>query len=92
MKVIIDIPEELISDIDDENYENVINWFDTTLYCAIRDGIQLPKNATNGDIIKALFPEIALYEKKHNGIEITFNGSFWNAPYKRSEDKNADSN
>ena len=43
MKIVIDIPEELISEMGDENYQDVISWFDTTLYCAIKDGTPLPK-------------------------------------------------
>ena len=43
----------------------------------------IPQNPTNGDMIKAVFPDIALYEKKHDAIEISFNGVWWNAPYER---------
>lgn len=43
MQIVIDIPEKLISEIDDENYSSVISWYDTTLYCAIKDGTPLPK-------------------------------------------------
>lgn len=50
----------------------------------------IPQNPTNGDMIKAVFPDIALYEKKHDAIEISFNGVWWNAPYKRSTDENSD--
>lgn len=44
--------------------------------------IPIPKGATNGDMIKAMFPDIALYEKNHDAIEINFNGTWWNAPYR----------
>ncbi len=52
MKIIIDIPEELIkniNDADDENYESVISWYDITLYCAIKSGLPLP--AEHGNLV-----------------------------------------
>lgn len=49
MQIVIDIPEELISEIDDENYQGIISWYDTALYCAIKDGTPLPKG--HGKII-----------------------------------------
>lgn len=42
-EIVIKIPEELISKMNDENYQNVISWFATTLYCAIKNGTPLPK-------------------------------------------------
>lgn len=43
VELVIKIPEELLSKIDDENYQGVIWWYDTTLYCAITNGTPLPK-------------------------------------------------
>ena len=43
IELAIKIPEELLSKIDDENYQSVIYWYNTTLYCAIKDGTPLPK-------------------------------------------------
>ena len=51
VELAIKIPEELFSKIDDENYQSVISWYDTTLYCAIKDGIVLPKG--HGRLIDA---------------------------------------
>lgn len=45
----------------------------------------IPENPTNGDIIKIIFPSIALYEKNHDAIEISFKGCWWNAPYMEAE-------
>ena len=50
-EIVIKIPEELISEIDDDNYQSVISWFDTTLYCAICNGTELPKG--HGRLIDA---------------------------------------
>lgn len=43
VELIIKVPEELLNKIDDENYQKVIEWYNTTLYCALKDGIKLPK-------------------------------------------------
>ena len=58
--------------------------------------IPIPDNATNGDMIKAMFPDCEQKENIHNGyFEMYFDGDFgnpsymrvskdwWNAPYKR---------
>ena len=52
MKIVIEIPEELKNKIDnanEDNYRTYIWWFETTLYCAIKNGIPLPKG--HGDLI-----------------------------------------
>lgn len=52
-----------------------------------------PKGTTNGDMIKAMFPNVEVTEK-NNGYEVYFgigtatqyfNYQWWNAPYKKSE-------
>ena len=60
MQIVIDIPEELISEIDDENYQGIISWYDTALYCAIKDGTPLPKG--HGRLIDANALEKLCYE------------------------------
>ena len=52
IKLVIEIPEELKNKIDnanEDNYRTYMWWFDTTLYCAIKDGTPLPKG--HGKII-----------------------------------------
>lgn len=54
MQILIDIPEEVKSEIDcadDETYQSTISWYDTTLYCAIKNGTPLPKG--HGRLIDA---------------------------------------
>lgn len=57
--------------------------------------IEIPKNATNGDVIKVMFPLVEVKEK-NNGYEVYFgigtasqyfNYQWWNALYKESEVK-----
>ena len=43
MKIVIDLPDDLKNQINDDNYENIIRWYSTSLYCAIKKGIVLPK-------------------------------------------------
>ena len=52
------------------------------------DVIEIPKNATNGDVIKAMFPNVIIqildntvYTNIDNGV--WFSLDWWNAPYKR---------
>ncbi len=57
--------------------------------------IPIPKNATNGDMIKAMFPRTKIRWITQNRIGITvennqdyiteFELDWWNAPYKESE-------
>lgn len=53
------------------------------------NAIPIPDNATNGDMIKAIFPnydEIELTEEYPSG-KTYFSSDWWNAPYKKgSED------
>lgn len=58
-ELVIKIPEELISKIDDENYQSVISWFATTLYCAIKDGTPLPKGHGRIGDLDALREEVS---------------------------------
>lgn len=56
------------------------------------DAIEIPKNATNGDAIKALFPNIETFEPNKYEIAIkqnlgwlAFKKDWWNAPYKENK-------
>ena len=50
--------------------------------------IEIPDNATNGDVIKTLFPNVercgvVLMDNLENIIATNVNLGWWNAPYKR---------
>jgi hypothetical protein len=51
----------------------------------------IPDNATNGDVIKALFPNYRTDEMSHSvwvGYDdMSFRREWWDAPYKRGEKK-----
>lgn len=59
----------------------------------IHNAIIIPQNPTNGDMIKAMFPDVEVKEK-NNGYEVyfgvgtaiqLFNHQWWNKPYKEVE-------
>ena len=52
--------------------------------------IPIPKNATNGDVIKAMFPNISIYEHGSTysvNNEYNFNSTWWNKPYKAESEE-----
>lgn len=94
MKVIIDIPKKEYDII--KNYKSFMPWAEGL----IKKGVAIPEGATNGDIIKAMFPNAQIdYHKANELVEeyVTFyiNGcdtcqdytlEWWNAPYKGVEE------
>jgi len=57
---------------------------------ALHNGTPIPDNATNGDVIMAMFPNVNVYE--HNGgatysvnNEYNFNATWWNSQYQKGD-------
>ena len=77
MKVIIDIPEEVLK----YPYDYCCN----TLVNQIKGNCTyIPDNATNGDMIKAMFPNCEQKEHINNGyFEMYFDKDLGNASYMR---------
>jgi len=60
--------------------------------CDTINAIVIPKNATNGDVIKAMFPDVKIMWITQTKIDVTFmnnqdyitelDAKWWNAPYK----------
>lgn len=91
---LIDADKLLYEDIEctDGNTYMTVNAYDIDNAPTV-NAIIVPKGATNGDIIKALFPDIEVKEK-NVGYEVYcgvgtavqfFNHQWWNMPYKESE-------
>ena len=86
---------QILIDISKKEYDLVQNGGGYNYLTAINNGTPIPDNATNGDVIKALFPDKLIwtginekYEEIgfcHNGKDIVFTTEWWNAPYKRGE-------
>lgn len=91
---------DLIIKLSTEDYNYITNLkdgitdFKTTqkLYKFIKDGLEISDDATNGDLLKILFPEIIIgffsgdvigvYFYKEQSEPIIFDVSWWNSPYK----------
>ena len=84
MKLIIDIPEEAY----DLLRKDGVDWLGAEhILNSVANGHVLPANSTNGDMIKAIFPNCVVkkYEKsvdvmKLDGMSV-FSTIWWNAPY-----------
>ena len=55
------------------------------------DFIEIPEGATNGDMIKAIFPNISVYEHENGATysinnEYNFNSTWWNSPYRKEQE------
>ncbi len=91
MKLIIDIPEvPLYRDMYMAICENGYIFDEDNEYIAkaIKNGTPIPDNATNGEVIMAMFPNVNVYT--HNGgatysvnNEYNFNATWWNSPYQK---------
>lgn len=66
---------------------------------AIRNGTSIPDNATNGDVIKALYPNRTFFNEASCCVTmrdedteyltyIDFDGDWWNSPYKGGGQEN----
>ena len=100
MKLIIDIDESLLDGIKSDDFDfarRVVKNFQGTIASAIANGTPIPDNATNGDVIKAMFPNIDFTEMAitvHATTKVTSNGvkgsisydfwkEWWNALYQK---------
>lgn len=98
MKLIIDIPniiQDKIFDIANSG-DDIPSGIEAQLVKAIINAISISDNATNGDMIKALFSDIKINRGKVNvytaipfgdyvGANIDAMKDWWNALYKRGE-------
>ena len=93
MKLIIDIPGEDYNDIITCNPEVETEYVLDLLMKCVDNGTPIPDNATNGDVIKAMFPNTEVDDYDYGkdpvidvyGIDdteyITLRKAWWNAPY-----------
>ena len=87
MKLVIEIPESIHKKAQDGELSEIDSCYISGL---VADGKPLPKDATNGDLIKSMFPDveieeskIAVYMKDTDGVISSFGDTdWWNAPYK----------
>jgi hypothetical protein len=95
MKVIMDINKDILTDVKGTDFDrarNIVRSYQATIADAIQNSIVLPEGATNGDMIKAMFPNVECKEDILGNVFIVSDAqlgyivlreSWWNAPYKR---------
>jgi len=76
MKLIIDIPKGEYDKICKTMMHTSSGNPDFYFESKIANGTPIPDNATNGDVIKAMFPN-------ENDFETDFDAEWWNAPYQK---------
>ena len=88
MEIVIKIPEEIYKN---KNYIDYFGCSSLTLADAIENGTPIPDNATNGDVIKAMFPNTELH-KESDYVSLTIqdgvyledrDGSWWFTPHQK---------
>ena len=83
MKVLIDIDEEYYNYAKQQVADGITNPFKIF----IASGTPIPDNATNGDVIKAMFPtaDISLNDSCFEGVvnKYGFDMNWWNSPYQK---------
>ena len=77
-KVVIDIPKGCYEEICTASFPvqdayRLVAW--------IKEGTVLPDNPTNGDMIKAMFPDIDFHCMEGAFGKISFDLVWWNSPY-----------
>lgn len=87
MQVVIEIDEKLYNYMQTEEYDKHLDKrFDYQIRFAVKDGTPLPKGATNGDVIKTMFPNVS--NSNLDLVDVLKNAkNWWNAPYQREENK-----
>lgn len=92
-RIIVDIPDSMIKAMHG-NGKGAIDVLKTELYQRlVYQSDILPDNATNGDMIKALFPDSELHKESDyayltisKGVYLEDrDGTWWNAPYKAGD-------
>lgn len=102
MKVLIDIPQEMFKATQTYYSNNTTRLSIKSCIEKIANGTPIPNNPTNGDMIKAMFPN-AIIEINELGsmVHVKYNNhtcwvnyelEWWNAPYKESEGVNEEKN
>lgn len=89
MRLLIDIPKEIYDQIINSYQGSTVRPKDYEI--AIINGTPIPDNVSNGDVIRAMFPNTSLHinEMSHTvwvGYEeMSFRIDWWNSPYQKGE-------
>jgi len=83
---------QLIIDINKNDYEYMKNGYvphSFNMFYAIKNGIPIPDNATNGDVIKVMFADAEVNGETDLTVSFSidsntaFTRKWWNAPYQK---------
>jgi len=89
---------QIIINIDKDIYNHIVvdsEYFTSSLVNVFKNGTPIPDNATNGDVIKAMFPNAKVDDYDYGkdpvidvyGIDdteyITLRKEWWNEPYQK---------
>lgn len=97
MKVIIELDNDMLKEIRKSDFEvsrKIVRDFQATIADSIRNGEPIPEGATNGEMIKSMFPNVeiegveGLEGLQCIAVSIGLGTSYfaldwWNAPYKK---------
>lgn len=101
MKLVIDIDENVFTRLFDNGTEDyaIVNDDLFKIAKSIRNGKPLPSNPTNGDMIKALFPDAKVNVAKYSyviEVKLPYHTEYdtgllcdrgwWNTPYKEEDE------
>lgn len=92
MQIVIEISEDDYKEVKEDTYSGTP--FENRVFSAITNGTPIPDNATNGDVIKAMFDVIEehfydedrmvdVYGLDRTDDPSTFYADWWNAPYQK---------
>ena len=88
----------ILIDISDKDYEKLKDGhIPFSILDVMQNGTPIPDNATNGDVIKAMFPNARVYKcenfvefwysdwysEAENGRHVKFRTSWWDTPYQK---------
>ena len=83
MKLIIDIPEEHYRTLQEAMKNHMVSLIGKI----ILNGTPIPDNATNGDVIISLYPNLEYTVQndrvKKIGVANSFDTDWWNEPYQK---------
>ena len=92
MKAIIDITKEMVEYVEQGGCSFFYAYHDTDdFYDCLKNGIIVPENATNGDVMKAVFPSTvkevlgrfvySIITIDSSGNKHSYSKDWWDAPY-----------
>ena len=98
MQIVIEISEDDYKEVKEDTYSGTP--FENRVFSAIANGTSIPNNATNGDVIKAMFgvKEVdmsntyCVHFPEEEDYSHYFFKDWWNAPYQKGSNAERNEN